>query len=214
MSFSASRRRLLNLPSFHVTHHYHSGCLGCFAWRMLCRLADRGGSRTDALPSRSLFRRMLCCQGRTWVDALPLVDAWTPSCYWCLLYGCFAAQVVISGCFATVWKASSVMVYPLCRFSSRVAGWVAKLVVASLFMLLLLYVTFVAVRWVCSPFSVFLFRLSLVLLGRSSPVWRLQEMFVNCFLLNEIRAKARSRKKTSQLSLSIDLLANDQNALH
>ena len=133
------------------------------------------------------------------------------------LSGCFAAQVVIGGCFATVflgrmlcrrvllsggwfataWKASSVMVYPLCRFSSRVAGWVAKLVVASLFMLLLLYVSFVAVRWVCSPFSVFLCRLSLVLLGRSSPVWRLQELFVNCFLLNEIRAKARSRKKRS-----------------
>jgi len=91
-----------------------------------------------------------------------------------------------------------VMVYPLCRFSSRVAGWVAKLVVASLFMLLLLYVSFVGVRWVCSPFSVFLCRLSLVLLGRSSPVWRLQELFVNCFLLNEIRAKARSRKKKAR----------------
>ena len=101
---------------------------------------------------------------------------------------------MIGGCFATVWKASSVMVYPLCRFSSRVAGWVAKPVVASLFLLLLLYVSFVAVCWVCSSFSVFLFRLSLVLLGRSSPVWQLQEMFVNCFLLNEIRAKARSRK--------------------
>ena len=86
------------------------------------------------------------------------------------------------------------MVYPLCRFSSRVAGWVPKLVVASLFMLLLLYVSFVAVRWVCSPFSVFLCRLSLVLLGRSSPVWQLQEMFVNCFLLNEIHAKTRSQK--------------------
>jgi len=87
------------------------------------------------------------------------------------------------------------MVYPLCRFSSRVAGWVAKLVVASLFLLFLLFVSFVAVRWVCSSLSVFLYRLSLVLLGRSSPVWRLQELFVNCFLLNEIRAKARSRKK-------------------
>jgi len=133
-----------------------------------------------------------------------------------LLGGCFATISDVGGCyatflflwrmlcrlvllsggwFATAWKASSVMVFPLCRFSSRVAGWVAKLVVASLFMLLLLYVTFVAVRWVCSPFSVFLCRLSLVLLGRSSPVWRLQELFVNCFLLNEIRAKARSRKK-------------------
>jgi len=157
---------------------------GCFAvlrivvalGRMLCRLG-------------CLFRRMLCRQGRTsWVDA------WPPSCYWCLLCGCFAAQVVIGGCFATVWKASSVMVYPLCRFSSRVAGWVAKPVVASLFLLLLLYVSFVAVCWVCSSFSVFQYRLSLVLLGRSSPVWRLQELFVNCFLLNEIRAKARSRK--------------------
>ena len=133
-----------------------------------------------------------------------------------LLGGCFAAISDVGGCyatflllwrmlcrrvllsggwFATAWKASSVMVYPLCRFSSRVAGWVAKLVVASLFMLLLLYVSLVAVRWVCSPFSVFLCRLSLVLLGRSSPVWRLQELFVNCFLLNEIRAKAHSRKK-------------------
>ena len=158
---------------------------GCFAvlrivvalGRMLCRLG-------------CLFRRMLCRQGRTsWVDV------WPPSCYWCLLYGCFAAQVVIGGCFATVWKASSVMVYPLCRFSSRVAGWVAKPVVASLFLLFLLFVSFVAVRWVCSSFLVFLYRLSLVLLGRSSPVWRLQELFVNCFLLNEIRAKARSRKK-------------------
>ena len=72
---------------------------GCFAvlrivvalGRMLCRLG-------------CLFRRMLCRQGRTsWVDA------WPPSCYWCLLCGCFAAQVVIGGCFATVWKASSVM---------------------------------------------------------------------------------------------------------
>ena len=94
-----------------------------------------------------------------------------------LLGGCFAAIAVVGGCyapflllwrmlcrrvllsggwFATAWKASSVMVFPLCRFSSRVAGWVAKLVVASLFMLLLLYVSFVAVRSVCSLFSVFL----------------------------------------------------------
>ena len=113
-----------------------------------------------------------------------------------LLWWMLCRRVLLSGgWFATAWKASSVMVYPLCRFSSRVAGWVAKLVVASLFLLLLLYVSFVAVCWVCSSFSVFLFRLSLVLLGRSSPVWQLQEMFVNCFLLNEIRAKARSRKK-------------------
>ena len=112
------------------------------------------------------------------------------------------------------------MVYPLCRFSSRVAGWVAKPVVASLFLLLLLNVSFVAVCWVCSSFSVFLFRLSLVLLGRSSPVWQLQEMFVNCFLLNEIRAKARSRKNFNEQKLAghraqgrIDVLVHFYNGL-
>ena len=103
VSFSASRRRLLNLPSFHVAHH-HSGCLGCFVWRMLWRLADRGCSRTDALPSRSLFRRMLCRQGRTsWVDALPPGGCLAAVVLLVLaLSGCFAAQVVIGGCFATV----------------------------------------------------------------------------------------------------------------
>ena len=41
----------------------------------------------------------------------------------------------------------------------------------------------------------FLYFYSFVILCWSSSVWPHQELSVNCFLLNEIRAQARSRKK-------------------
>ena len=44
----------------------------------------------------------------------------------------------------------------------------------------------------------FLYFYSFVILCWSSSVWPHQELSVNCFLLNEIRAQARSRKKNSK----------------
>jgi hypothetical protein len=90
-------------------------------------------------------------------------------CGWMLCHFASLADALPPCGVVAPLKAFLLTVYHLCRFSSRVVGWVARLVVASLFLLLLLVVSFVTMCWLCSlfpcfSFSVFLCLLSLVLL--------------------------------------------------
>ena len=124
--------------------------------------------------------------------------------------GCFAA-VILAGrvdalppclccCSPHLWRCSFLWQVQLLVGISLASVRVVRVVGFSPVLLLLLGVCVVfGCLFVFLQF--FLYFYSFVILCWSSSVWPHQELSVNCFLLNEIRAQARSRKKRQRKRL-------------
>ena len=140
-------------------------CRPSLRWQIPCRWA----TRADALPLSSLvgvlFGRMLC--RRCWLVG------------WMLCHFVCVADLRTFG--GVVLFAGSVVWF-------RLGSWVRVLLAA------VLCCRYIFLACVCVS-SVFLCFQSFVLLCRSNSVWPHQDCVCNCFILNEKRAQARSRKK-------------------